>query len=135
MTHRLSSTKDHPDRSISAINLPAVDEGRNLIDQAKSRRPPGSQDGRPAELYRGELAQLRPEVARLQESRGEPAAELRGMIQAVLETDEPPPALGDEALGVLVEALHAMEVSDGLSDHLGAVYDELRDYFARREQS
>jgi len=57
------------------------------------------------------------------------------MIQAVLETDEPPPALGDEALGVLVEALHAMEVSDGLSDHLGAVYDELRDYFARREQS
>jgi hypothetical protein len=91
-------------------------------------------NGEHVELYRGELAQLRREVARLVDARGEPAAEALAMIVSVLEENDPPPRLSHDALGVLSEALYAMEVSDGLSDRLRAVWNALRDHLGRQER-
>jgi hypothetical protein len=91
-------------------------------------------DHRQVELYRGELAQLRSEVRRLTDTRGEPASEALAMIEGVLERDELPQQLSDDALRVLSLALHALEVSDGLNDRLRAFWDEVRDYLERHHQ-
>lgn len=109
--------------------------GREVDFIAALSAPPVAMmlDGEPVEWYRSELAQLRPEVARLTDTRGDPAVEALAIIEAILERDEAPRELSDEAIGILVAALHAIEVSDGLSDRLRAVYNALRDYLARKE--
>ena len=85
------------------------------------------------ELYRSELARLRREVARLVDTRGEPAAEALAMVEGVLERNEAPETLSDDALRILSHALHAIEVSEELDDRLRAFWHELRDYLARRD--
>jgi hypothetical protein len=75
-------------RSIS--QLAPFDPDRSADFVAVLAAPPvvPTLNGEHIELYRSELAQLRPELARLADTRGEPAAEALAMVIAVLEENE-----------------------------------------------
>jgi hypothetical protein len=84
------------------------------------------------EIYRGELAKLGPEIARLTDTQGTPAVEALAAIEGVLEDGEALTHLSDEALGIVSQALWAMDVSGDLTERLRAVWHEIRDYLARQ---
>jgi hypothetical protein len=116
--------------------LAPFESGRNADFMAVLAVPPvvltlGAEH---VELYRSELAQLRPEIARLADTRP-PAAAFLATVEAVLEADEAGLRVTDDELAVLAEALLALEVSGDLSERLRFVWNAVRDYLRPQPQA
>ena len=71
--------------------------------------------GRHVELYRSDLARIRPEVTRVIETRGQPAADLEAAIEAILGANELPRKLSDDS--VETERRYPRTTSERRSDH------------------
>jgi len=114
-------------------SLAPFDADRNADFVAVLAAPPVvlTLNGDLVELYRSELVQLRAEIARLADRR-EPTASLLATIDAMLNADQAQLEVSDEEVAVLSDALHALEVSDGLSERLRAVWNAIRDYLRRQ---
>lgn len=87
-------------------------------------------NGEPAaELYTSELAVVRREMSRFADS-----AATAAKLERVL-TGGPTESLTDEDLIAIGGAFYALEVSRDLTDHMRAVWYEIRDYLGRRPTS